>query len=525
MNSASLRPHLALGLVPLLLCACGGSADGFTLALVPRLIEGQQPFDNAPDVKLLIQHAAGETEILSLGTAGSGDTVDLTEVGDIATGSTLGIIAQTPGGDPDAYDPDALLAYGQVTLDADLSTSEDDVELEILVPQIDVIGELGTLSANNATASAGVAMIPGGDVFLFGGAKEVFDSLGSSKILRMSNTDSGDWSFEAIDLKMPKIEDEAAKLTGCSATTVMVDGQPLIFVAGGRPGEENTPLDGGIGQNSKGAWLFDPQTEEVVWEAARMEVGRSQHRALRLDNGKVLLYGGYRGFDGYNANGSFELFDPEKKRFSSEETGVGDYFEAAGSLGADGALICGGASRVDDFALSTCVQVSPSGDVGDAASLPKGVFGHAMVSLGDGMMLATGGVTIPTQDNEDNAASNEAWLYNGSTWSALDSTMAMARAHHMMIPLPDGRILIVGGVESAGPLYSMEGPSIQRSEIFDPNTLNFELIGGSLTDAGAGAHPTFATWPGEGAFVLAGYDDLGSPPDATYGLVGLGPDL
>jgi len=503
---------------------CGGGADGFTFALVPRTLESQSPFADSPDVKLLVRHASGVDEIYPLGAAGTGETVELGELPDIAAGSTIGVIAQSPGGAEDQYDPSLLVAYGQVELETGLSTSEDDIALEVLILEAAVMGEVGTLSNKNAVVSPGVALIPGGDVLLFGGADEPFEQPGTNQILRMSQTDSGDWEFSAIDQKMPNV-DIAAGLTGCSATTVMVDGSALVFVAGGRPGEEVTALDGGITQNSTGAWLFDPATEEVVWDSKRMTVGRSQHHALRLDNGKVLLYGGYRGFDGYSQPGSFELFDPEKKRFTFAETGAGDFYEAAASLGPDGAMICGGSDRFAEEPVSTCIQVSPSGDVGSADSLPEAVFGHAMVALGDGKILATGGVTTPTQANDTSPATDRAWLYNGSSWSPLDNVMALARARHVMIPTPEGKVLILGGVENAGPLYSFDGPAIQRSEVFDPETLQFELIGGSLSDAGAGANPGFATWPGEGAFVFAGYDDVGTPLSATYGFIGFGPDL
>jgi len=523
MKTPSTPRYVALGLLPILLVGCGGaSGDGYTFALTPRLIEGQSPFANSPDVKLLIKHATGENEIFLLGTAGSGDTVELSDLPDIAAGSTVGIIAETAGGAPDQYDPAELVAYGQVLLETDLITSEDNTSLEIFMPQAGAVGELGTLPAKFATVGAGVAMVPGGDVFIFGGSENAYQSAGTNRILRMSNTDSDDWDFEKLDITMPNV-DVDSKLTGLTATTVMVDGEALIFVAGGRPGTED---QGGIGSNSMGSFLFDPVSEEVVSTQTKMTEGRSGHRAVLLDNGKVLLYGGWQGFSGQTRPGSYDLFDPEKEKFTFDLTDGGDYSPAAASLGSNGAMICGGIDATDYSQVATCVEISPSGDIGGADDLPEAVFGLAMVALGDGKILATGGVSAPTDFQQASPAIKTAWLYNGNKWSELDSQMELARAHHMMIPTPEGKIVIVGGVENGAFLFPPDGPAVLRSEVFDPETLEFELLGGSLSDAGAGALARYAAYPGEGALVFAGYDESvgGETISPTYAFIGFGPD-
>ncbi len=516
---------VSLGLLPLLLWACNGGSGGYTFTLVPRFIEPQQPFSNSPDVKLLIQHASGEPELFYVGTGGVGDTVQAGDFPEIAAGSIVGIIAETAGGASNQYDPDELHAYGQIEILEDL-TEDSESSIEVFIPQAGTMGELGQLSSKNTSFGAGVAMIPGGDVFIFGGSKDAYESLGSDKILRMSQTDTDPWEFEAIDLTTPDI-DEGSQLTGSSATTVMVDDAPLIFVAGGRPGN----LDqGGLGNNSTGGWLFDPATEEIVWgaggSARKMSVGRSNHHALLMENGKVLLFGGWRGLTGQGSEGSYELFDPEARSFKSGLTGVGGYGEAGATLGDDGALICGGADRQSFAPVSTCVKITPAGATSPADSMPRGLFAHAMVGLGDGRVLATGGVELLTDANNISPATNNAFLYEKGSWKELDP-MQLVRAYHMMVPTPEGKIIVVGGVQNAGTLFAADGTPTSLAEVFDPETETFTTLGGTASsNAGKGARGAYAAWPGEGAFVFAGYDesqtlDLGR----TYGFIGFGPDL
>jgi len=510
-------------LLPVLACGCGSTEEGYTFALVPRLIDGQQPFVDSPEVKLLIQHASGETEILSLGTAGSGDTVELGKISTIAAGSIVGVIAQTPGGAANEYDPSALVAYGQVAIEADLSTSADDIALEVFIPQAAAVGEMGRLPEKYVTFRGGLAMIPGGDALLFGGAGD--DDDGTSRILRMSQTDASDWDFDRLSTSTPNI-DGGKNLAGLTATTVMVDGSAQVFVAGGRPFLGNT------GDNSTQAYLFDPVTEEVVWGTAnkdqQLSEGRSDHRALRIDDGKVLLYGGYTGPMGVGSLATFELFDPADQRFITDTLASGSLASAAAGLGPDGAMVCGGTSRsgITSVPVTDCTQVSLSGVTVAAESLVDAVFGHAMAYLGDGQILATGGVLSAVDDYEAAAATASAWLYDGNSWTRIDD-MALARAHHAMIPTPEGSVIIIGGVVEAGVIFPQngEGPAVKCAELFDPATLSFEQIGGSCTNSGAGAHPAIASWPGEGAITLAGRDTAGEVLGRTYGFIGFGPDL
>ena len=61
--------------------------------------------------------------------------------------------------------------------------------------------------------------------------------------------------------------------------------------------------------------LYDPATGTLVPAAGKMSIGREQHAAIRLGNGKILLAGGYN--DRYLS--SADIFDPATGLFAATD--------------------------------------------------------------------------------------------------------------------------------------------------------------------------------------------------------------
>src|ERR1700758_4035234 len=87
--------------------------------------------------------------------------------------------------------------------------------------------------------------------------------------------------------------------------------------------------------------------------------------------------------------------------------------------------------------------------------------GHAATRLPNGQVLVTGGV------DENGHTLSSAELYNPTTHTSTKTTGSMraAREHHTSTLLKDGTVLITGGDE--------EGTALNTSEIYDPNTGKF----------------------------------------------------
>src|SRR5262245_14684326 len=82
------------------------------------------------------------------------------------------------------------------------------------------------------------------------------------------------------------------------------------------------------------------------------------------------------------------------------------------------------------------------------ASLPEGRGDHTATPLPDGRVLVVGG---QSDANAPNTALNKATAYNAQsdTWTEV-AAMSAPRSGHTATLLPDGRVLVVGGEQSAG---------------------------------------------------------------------------
>src|SRR5690348_7544346 len=150
-----------------------------------------------------------------------------------------------------------------------------------------------------------------------------------------------------------------------------------------------------------------------------MVAGRSDHIALRLLDGRVLVAGGRS--DGRTGLATAELYDP-----------------ATGTWAATG-------------------------------SMTTGRFAHTAVLLADGRVLVMGGVPF-NSSCADPPTATSAELYNPatSTWTRTGN-LAFGRASAVAVVLADGRVLVTGGGRC--------GVIRNQSEIFDPATGTWTTTG------------------------------------------------
>ena len=176
------------------------------------------------------------------------------------------------------------------------------------------------------------------------------------------------------------------------------------------------------------AETFDPSSGR--WSAtAALTVARGDHSAVRLDDGRVLVTGGWALGEPDPASGSRPL----------------DYFDT---------------SEVYDPSTGSWSQ---------AGSMSVARRGHIAVLLPDGKVLVAGG-------ENDDGGTPSAELYDARTdeWSPTGD-MLRPRGSPTATLLRDGRVLVVGGVEGT-------------AEIYDPSTGQWSGTGSmSIKTTGAGA--------------------------------------
>jgi hypothetical protein len=246
------------------------------------------------------------------------------------------------------------------------------------------------------------------------------------------------------------------------------------------------------------AEIYDPSTTAFAATNEPMIYIRAVHRASVLQDGRVLITGGM----GYLNDGSTsptwqtlataELFDP----------GAGAFVATAGLMASTRSahtstllpnglvLITGGQSTwyIDATALDAAELFDPGN--GQFATIPPMSFArynHTATLLPDGSVLIAGGMT-----NSGLTGSAEVWNPRLAIFVRVGD-MATPRATQSAELLPDGRVLVAGG-------YNTENVAESSAEIFDPST-------GLFTSAGSMVQGVFSAVScrlGDGDILIAG---------------------
>jgi hypothetical protein len=252
---------------------------------------------------------------------------------------------------------------------------------------------------------------------------------------------SGKWSNTG-SLRQPRNSGNSA--------TLLPDGRVLL------PGGNTNTVA------IRGAELFDPATGQ--WsDAGSLSVGRDT-KATLLRDGRVLVSGGIDwNIDGGKAYELAEIYDPK----SGEWTKTGSLRTARYAHEAilldDGRVLVVGGYKKGDVLLASAEHYDPNTGLwqstGDLPS-PRVAFGLA--KLRDGRVLATGGFTGVNWQKRTNVESAALYDAKSGRWK---ETMPMKdkRAGLSITLLSHGQVFVAGG-------WSSSGLELKSAELFDPGT-------------------------------------------------------
>ncbi len=241
--------------------------------------------------------------------------------------------------------------------------------------------------------------------------------------------------------------------------TLLRDGR--VLVAGGS--------DNGI-HTLESAEIYDPKTARWA-KTGSMTVPRVAHVAVLLNDGRVLIAGGGRGGrpGGYIAYQNAELFDPRTGKFSaiaaqmkSDRVGPAAVLLKTGRVlivgGKSGKILTGAGPRTRDLAwftpLDTAEIFDPETSEFYAAS-PMRVPHYLPTAtlLSDGDVLVVGGWQM-----RGNVISG---MYDAEEFSSgapgffsSVGPLSVARLENTATLLPDGRVLVAGGIDAKGKVTS-----------------------------------------------------------------------
>lgn len=519
----------------LLLGACGKDptviiSDDYGLQLTPLLTDAPDPFTADAELSLIIDDG-GTPLIEELGTSAD-QTWTLPEFPPLAS-ARIDLLVTDPGAQLSPIDYDDIRASGSV---GPITLAEGTLDVPVLLTPYGRLGGVGQLTGGQISFGAATAMTSTGDVFIFGGATRVLGSLPADEsarhILRLSRADT-DLDFDRVG-DIPELGGTDAPRVGATATVVMHNGEEQILVVGGRA--RWTPAT----QARSRAFLWNPSTTSSTWDGVSPGE-RSEHVAIPRADGRVFVLGGYDGSGRANFL-SFDIWQPgTSPTFTAGpalEERIGSVGFGWADLGDDGIILCGGGRTLPGESALTaseqCQRLRNDGQDGILFNLAEGLSVDepqrqflAMAPTLNGKVLVTGGVAQPIAQSSTRVATDTAWLFDPTpgvderdAWEDV-GPMNSPRAMHRAIPLPDGRVLLVGGVTAAfGLAPASVGDTVPCPEIFDPDNRTFTIIE-HCPGAGLGASASIATNAHHGTFVLAGAHEAGG--GEAYGFIGQGP--
>ncbi len=247
------------------------------------------------------------------------------------------------------------------------------------------------------------------------------------------------------------------------------------------------------------------QADSTAWVVGHLSTSRAQQTATLLTNGKVLIAGGS---SGSTELATAEIYDPATGLFTATGNLSTPRVNHTATLLPDGwVLVSGGQSNGQTLASAeiydpTTGHWTPTGSLHTARAF------HTATPLRNGLILVIGGTGLAASGTPAVAPTGGALfsgeLYDPTTgqWT-LTASLHVARYAHTATLLPDGQVIVAGGLDASGSLTPTA-----TSEVYNATKKTWTTVGALHTASFAHA----AVLLPAGQVLLAGG---GSPPPLT----------
>lgn len=238
---------------------------------------------------------------------------------------------------------------------------------------------------------------------------------------------------------------------------------------------------------------FSDYGKEVNYVAPHLVSPRFSHDATLLDDGRVLVSGGWTGAANNNEIYPYpvvfsQIYNPETDTWT-----ITDRIESGNPEELTGFLIYSPATRLPDgrtvsVALSEESQSGSPDDVTSAiavfdpeavewthlSDIPSNRIFTDIIALEDGRVMVVGGLDLEAMSSSfatiDPVDIVESYNTDTGEWQTLEPMNEVAMEHSLVL-LNDGRIMAVGGFNDSNRMHGTD-----RAEIFDPTTNTWTLI-------------------------------------------------
>lgn len=249
------------------------------------------------------------------------------------------------------------------------------------------------------------------------------------------------------------------------------------------------------------ATAYQLEAQQTAWTATgSLSTARAQHTATLLENGKVLVVGGLIGCNpGCQTTSTAEIYDPVTGQWSatgSPSLPRGNHIAVRLQNGK--VLVAGGYSSPGVILASAELYDPDTGTWSATGALSSAQQFHTAALLPNGKVLITGGL------GANFSVLNTAELYDPATgsWSSA-GTMNSARFYHTTTLLPNGSVLVAAGSNTNLPNPPFLTP-LRTAELYDPSTESWTATGELIT---ARVVPTETLLPNGKVLVAGGGPD------------------
>lgn len=330
---------------------------------------------------------------------------------------------------------------------------------ELYNPQTGMFSATGSMSVSRHYHTS--ILLPNGKVLIVGG----WHSTITEQFVTASS--------ELFDPATTTFESTGSTIQARSAHSATLMPNGFVMVTGG--------ARTGIFLSS--AELYDPQEPNPgVSNLLGTSICKSSlHTSVLMPNGKILIAGGYFGAVAKPHLTSLAVFDPINQSVNFPSTMTDGRSSHTATLLPNGKiLIAGGEGETSQH---NAIPLNKT-EIFDSYNLTCTVntqmtssrSSHTATILSDGRVLFCGGesYTGPNVPLVSTVMTAELYNSNLGIFTQIAGTINFARMKHTSTKLPNGKVLITGG------LVPNEGPSLS-AELFDPVTNTFSITGSMIT--------------------------------------------
>jgi hypothetical protein len=246
-----------------------------------------------------------------------------------------------------------------------------------------------------------------------------------------------------------------------------------------------------------------------------MAVSRGNHTATLLPDGRVLVVGGIQLI---RPLASAELYDPRTRSWSSAGSLQLPRWGHTATLLANGRVLVVGGSQVDGYHLGSSSSVEMydprANSWSPAASMHTPRSFHTATLLTDGRVLIVGGVESSSDGSGKVLASAELYDPDTDAWSEVPP-LSGARTKHDAILLNNDDVLVFGGTAGVGYNQVISG-ALRTAELYDPSTQTWSPAAGMLN---ARILPTALRLP-DGRVLVVGDEGTNEATAEVFDLAG-----